>query len=87
LDRPSSLTRLERLTAALMIVNPPQDLKLPEKVRLDSKDRPILLAAIHGKADFLLTGDGRHFGHLYGKRIEGVMVLRPAQYFERRRRP
>jgi hypothetical protein len=40
----------------------------------------------HGKADFLLTGDGRHFGHLYGKRIEGVMVLRPAQYFERRAR-
>jgi hypothetical protein len=37
------------------------------------------LAAIHGKVDFLLTGDGHHFGHLYGKRIEGVMVLRPAQ--------
>src|SRR5579875_3231984 len=59
---------------------------LPARVRLDSKDRPILLAAIHGKADFLLTGDGRHFGHLYGKRVEGVMVLRPAQYFERRAR-
>jgi hypothetical protein len=26
-------------------------------------------------ADFLLTGDGRHFGRLYGKRIAGVMVL------------
>jgi predicted nucleic acid-binding protein len=53
-------------------------------IRLDSNDRPILLAAIHGKADFLLTGDGRHFGHLCGKLIEGVTVLRPAQYFERR---
>jgi hypothetical protein len=28
--------------------------------RLDSKDKPILLAAIHGKADFLLTSDARH---------------------------
>lgn len=86
LDRAPALSRLERLTAALTIVNPPQHLKLPANVRLESKDRPILLAAVHGKADFLLTGDGRHFGHLYGKRIEGVTVLRPAQYFERRRR-
>jgi predicted nucleic acid-binding protein len=86
LGRPPAVIRLERLTPKLTLVDPPGDLKLPAGVRLDSKDRPILLAAIHGKADFLLTGDGRHFGHLYGKRIEGVMVLRPAQYFERRAR-
>jgi predicted nucleic acid-binding protein len=86
LDRPPAVIRLERLTSKLTLVNPPGDLKLPVAVRLDLKDRPILLAAIHGKADFLLTGDGRHFGHLYGRRIESVMVLRPAQYFERRAR-
>jgi predicted nucleic acid-binding protein len=86
LDRPPALARLERLTPKLALVNLPGNLKLPARVRLDSKDRPILLAAIHGKADFLLTGDGRHFGHLYGKRAEGVIVLRPAQYFERRAR-
>ena len=50
-------------------------------------DQPTLLAAIHRKADYLLTSDDRHFGHLYEKRIEGVLVLRPSQYFERRRRP
>jgi uncharacterized protein len=86
LGRPPAVIRLERLTPKLTVVNPPGDLKVPDGVRLDSKDRPILVAAIHGKVDFLLTGDGRHFGHLYGKRIEGVMVLRPAQYFERRAR-
>lgn len=86
LDRPPALARLERLTPKLALINPPADLKLPAGVQLDSKDRPILLAAIHGKADFLLTGDGRHFGHLYGRRVEGVMVLRPAQYFARRAR-
>jgi hypothetical protein len=45
------------------------------------------LAAIHDKADYLPTGDAKDFAHLYGKSGSGdVMVLRPAQYFERRRR-
>ncbi len=86
LDRSPALARMERLTAKLTLINPPWELKLPEGVRLDSKDRPILLAAIHAKADFLLTGDIRHFGHLYGKRGGGAMALRPARYFERRAR-
>ena len=84
LDRAPALARLERLTAALTIVNLPNMPNLRLNVRIDSKDRPILLAAICGKADYLLTGDGRHFGHLYGTRVEGVMVLRPAEYFARR---
>jgi predicted nucleic acid-binding protein len=70
----------------LTLIDTPRDLRLPAGIRLDSKDRPILLAAIHGKADFSLTGDIRHFTHLYGKKVEDVMVLRPAQYFERRAR-
>ncbi len=84
IDRTEALPRLERLTAAVSLVDAPQSLKLPANIRLDQKDQPILLAAIHGKADYLLTGDARHFAHLYGKRIKGVLVLRPAQYFERR---
>ena len=64
----------------------PQGLKLPANVQLDDKDQPILLAAIHGRADYFLTGDARHFAHLYGKRIATVLVLRPAPYFTRRRR-
>jgi predicted nucleic acid-binding protein len=86
LNRPPALARMDRLTPKLTLINPPGELKLPPSIRLDSKDKTILLAAIHGKADFLLTGDARHFGHLYGRRIESVMVLWPAQYFERRRR-
>ncbi len=86
IDRPVALTRLKRLTAAISTVPVPQGLRLPKSLRLDAKDQPILLAAIYGKADYLLTGDARHFEHLYGKRIDGVTVLRPAQYFERRAR-
>jgi predicted nucleic acid-binding protein len=85
IDRPEALQRLIRLTETLSTVDTPQPLTLPKNLRLDPKDQPILMAAIHGKADYLLTGDAKHFEHLYGKRIEGVLVLRPAQYFERRR--
>jgi hypothetical protein len=44
------------------------------------------MAAIQGRCKYLLTSDARHFGHLYGKRIAGVLVLRAAQYLERQRR-
>ena len=83
---PRLLPRFKRLLGSVATVEAPQGYKLRENVRLDPKDQPILVAAIHGKADYLLTGDARHFGHLYGKRIEGVRVLRPAQHLERRRR-
>jgi predicted nucleic acid-binding protein len=86
IDRPEAVPRLKRLLGSVAIVDAPQGLKLLRAIRLDPKDQPILLAALHGKADYLLTGDVRHFGHLYGKRVEGVLVLRPARYFERRRR-
>lgn len=86
MDRPEAVPRLKRLLESVSTVDTPQGLALPETIRLDANDQPILLAAIHGRADCLLTGDARHFQHLYGRRIEGVLVLRPAQYFERRRR-
>jgi uncharacterized protein len=86
IDRPEGVPRLNRLLESISTVDTPQGLKLAEDIRLDPKDRPVLLAAIHAEAEYLLTGDARHFGHLYGKRIEGVLVLRPAQYLERRRR-
>ena len=86
-DRTEALPRLKRLVEAVSTVDAPQGLKLPSNIRLDQKDQPILLAAIHGNADYLLTGDARHFEHRYGRRIEGVLVLRPAQYFEHRRLP
>jgi len=81
MDRPEAVSRLKRILESVSTTDAPQGLKLPDNIRLDPKDEPILLAAIHGKADYLLTGDARHFDHLYGKRIVGVLVLWPAQYF------
>jgi len=77
------LKRLKRLVAVMEILpgyaaGAPLD--APLVARLPEKDRPILAAAIDARATLLLTGDRRHFGELYGKRIGGVFIQSPAQY-------
>lgn len=42
---------------------------------LPDKDKPILGAAIAAKSVYLLTGDKRDFGHLYGQTIEDVTII------------
>ena len=49
---------------------------LPPGVDLAAKDVPILASAIAADADFLVTGDAKHFGRFYGKTIYGVKILR-----------
>lgn len=44
-------------------------------VELIEKDTPILCAAINDRCDYLVTGDKRDFGHLYGQTIKGVTVV------------
>ncbi len=56
--------------------------QLPANISLPEKDAPILLAAIEAGADFLLTGDIRHFGQYFGREIEGVTVLPPSRYLK-----
>ena len=43
--------------------------------RVVAKDAPVLGAALQCRADVFTTGDVRHFGHLFGQRVEGVLVL------------
>lgn len=45
---------------------------------LPKKDASILAAAIAAEVDLLVTGDKRHFGPLFGRRVEGLAVLPPA---------
>ena len=40
-----------------------------------AKDAPILAAAVVSRADYLVTGDQRHFGHLYGHVLENLTVV------------
>jgi hypothetical protein len=46
---------------------------------------PIFLAAIEGRATHLLTGDVRHFGAYFEKKIEGIAIMRPGQYLRARK--
>jgi predicted nucleic acid-binding protein len=48
---------------------------------LPDKDRPIIRAAMLVRATHLTTGDTRHFGAFFGKKLHGVLVLPPAEYF------
>jgi len=83
LEHSEQRIRLDRLLKSIEVVDyipgkqdPPKEVNLPEK------DEPILLGAINAKADYLLTGDIRHFGAYFGKVIEGVKILRPAEFLD-----
>ena len=77
-------TRLYRLVQPLEIVDEPRPRGLTAGVVLPEKDVPILLAAIDAGAKYLLTGDKDHFGKYYGQMIDGVTILRPAEYLAAR---
>ncbi len=47
---------------------------------LPDKDLPIMRAAVAAKATHLLTGDRKHFGHLFGEKVAGVLIIRPADH-------
>ncbi len=78
-DLAGLLDSVEVVTTAL-----PAEHLLYSTVKLPEKDQPILLAAIGAGATHLLTGDFRHFGPFYGERIQGVLILPPADYLSLR---
>ena len=75
--------RLERLSVSLQLFQAPE-CRLPDEISLPEKDAPIFLAAVESRANYLVTGDVRHFGPYFGKKIEGVTILLPAAYVRRR---
>ena len=75
----SQRNRLTHLTAALQFFDS-LDNQLPAGITLPEKDVPILLAAISASATHLITGDLRHFGPYFGKKLAGVTILSPSEY-------
>lgn len=82
LDSQEQRDRLEHLMVEVTLV--PESPRRPEHDawNLPDKDVPILAAAVRARATHLLTGDLAHFGHLMGRSIDGVSVLRPAAYLK-----
>jgi len=83
LEEEGQRRRLERLSVSLQLFQAP-DRKLPNEISLPEKDVPIFLAAVESHANHLLTGDNRHFGPYFGKKIEGVTILLPGEYLRKR---
>lgn len=48
-----------------------QRLTWARELGLAPEDAPILAAAAGNRVDVLVTGDGTHFGHLYGVECKG----------------
>ena len=81
---PDRLPDLGRLAGKLEVVTATLTKVPPEAERLPDKDRPILLAAIAGRATHLLTVDKKHFGPLLGKSVGPLLIVTPGQYLRRR---
>ena len=77
-----SSEQLRNVEAFLAIVQlvPDVDPNIPCPIRLPEKDRPVLLAAISIKADYLLTGDRIHFGKCFGQTVRGINICLPRDY-------
>ncbi|HEV3039245.1 MAG TPA: PIN domain-containing protein [Candidatus Angelobacter sp.] len=61
--------------------------KLPPGISLPDKDIPIMLAAIEAQATHLLTGDLKHFGAYFGKRISDILIISPGEYLRAQLHP
>jgi predicted nucleic acid-binding protein len=75
--------RLNRLNVTIVMPIWVHD-SLPPGIIIDDKDLPIVLDAVNSQATHLLTGDKRHFGALYGRRVGGVLVVPPSEYLASR---
>jgi len=75
--RPARRSTLERFVRRVSIGKEPfpSHLAAAREHGLPDMDVPILAAAIAQRADLLVTGDRRDFGHLYGSSPEEVEVI------------
>jgi len=73
-----SQSRMEGFFAAFqdrsMWVNPRQEI---DRIKADPPDNRVLEAAVHGRADYIVTGD-RHLLDL--GQLEGTEIVTPAQF-------
>jgi len=76
---PEQLRKLEAFLSMVQLV-PDVDPSIPCPLELPEKDRPVLLAAISIKANYLLTGDRIHFGKYFGQTVRGIKICLPRDY-------
>jgi predicted nucleic acid-binding protein len=77
-------TRLDTILERTELIDEGDPRTIDDEERLPKKDRPILRAAVLGRATHLITGDLSHFGRFFGERLQGVIVMPPADYLASR---
>ena len=77
-------TRLDAILERTELIDEGDPRTIDDEERLPKKDRPILRAAVLGRATHLITGDLSHFGQFFGERLQGVIVMPPADYLASR---
>jgi len=82
LSQEDQQSRLRNLLESVEMVGSEAGLSATFGIALPDKDRPIFAAAVEANADFLLTGDIKHFGMYFNKTICGVRVERPAEFLK-----
>jgi len=80
LDRREQQDTLDRHLGEVRVV-PEADPTIPCPVPLPEKDRPVMMAALSCKADYLITGDVTHFGKYFGKKIRTLRICTPRGFF------
>jgi len=86
LNTPDQLNNLKAYLSDVQIVlEVDQSIICP--LELPEKDRPVLMAAISAKADYLITGDMLHFGKYFGRSIMGVKVRMARDYVLSKTKP
>jgi predicted nucleic acid-binding protein len=72
---------LPRLNLTVIPMPRPKELREFLGVIAD-KDIPVLVSAIRGDADFLITGDKRHFEKLKGAEKYRLKIVTPSEFID-----
>jgi predicted nucleic acid-binding protein len=75
---PLAVPLLEEMLTQLELSREGGPAELAAASMLPAKDAPILAAALAARCALLVTGDVRHFGELFGRRIDDLRIMRPA---------
>jgi predicted nucleic acid-binding protein len=80
LPHPEQRLRLSRFLLEVRVLEFQKPPVLEDSPALAEKDRHVLAAAVLSRADFLVTGDRKHFGAWYGTKILGLRVEPPGRF-------
>ena len=80
LSREEQQSRLSNFLLALRVLEFPRMPILENPPSLPEKDQHVMAAAVLARADFLVTGDRKHFGVWYGGSVCGIRVEPPGRF-------